>query len=643
MYLKSISLSVFVCLATMVSIRAQSGFEWGMAAKELEPSEQQISLALAGYGLPVEGRFSITWEQVKTVPATVAVCFYNGKLLLATPGRGLLQGDTLPNTNFLPLKNAPQTVSGVTAGEKALYLLCETGITKCVLKNDKLQKKVNILLPPAGLRSLVENQGRLYGVDAEGGWFRYRPDGRKWEKIGQAGAVRSVTSIGQRVYLLKEDETLWCGLPDDPVSWRQVGRKNGYTWKGTVYHIAGIQNRLYAIDSTGQLLLARHQSDHSLSVSSLVIGKNGKQAVLIGADVCGLQYAFTSAVKDSLKQRFGIVPEAVLINSSHTHFAPVTQEWKAWAHFYHTPDSSYLYNEVMPAMIASVGNALKNMSVGDLSFRRGQTAIGKNRRPANNPEKPYDPSLDLLTITKDNELQALLFLTGCHPVFPNKDTASFTISANYPGAARNTLSKSLGLKNSLFLQGCGGDINPVAPDYHTTGTELAGDVIKTLRQDAVPVTGDIFYQIDSLQVPVSAWSKEKILAFRKENTRPDPDIYAEKNIRWANIMLQHLEQGTMPAYMPIYIQTIHIGNWLLVGISREAVTEYGINIKKEWPDKMISVAGYSNDVSSYLPVKWHIETKVYEGYESSFWYGQPDLFPGNILELVMEKVRSLVL
>jgi hypothetical protein len=78
----------------------------------------------------------------------------------------------------------------------------------------------------------------------------------------------------------------------------------------------------------------------------------------------------------------------------------------------------------------------------------------------------------------------------------------------------------------------------------------------------------------------------------------------------------------------------------LIGLSREVVTEYSLAIKKIWPGKLVSVAGYCNDVSSYLPVERHITTGVYEGHGSYFWYGQPSSFPLNILDLVVNRIKA---
>ena len=97
----------------------------------------------------------------------------------------------------------------------------------------------------------------------------------------------------------------------------------------------------------------------------------------------------------------------------------------------------------------------------------------------------------------------------------------------------------------------------------------------------------------------------------------------------------------MPTSMPVYINTINIGNWKLVGFSRETTSPYSIGVKNLWPDKLISVAGYTNDVSSYLPSHVHIEEGVYEGKDSFFWYGQPNIFPLNVDEIILGKVKSL--
>ena len=105
-------------------------------------------------------------------------------------------------------------------------------------------------------------------------------------------------------------------------------------------------------------------------------------------------------------------------------------------------------------------------------------------------------------------------------------------------------------------------------------------------------------------------------------------------------MLQHHANGSMPTTMPVFIQTFNIGNWKLVGVSRETTTEYSLGIKNIWPEKLVSVAGYCNDVSSYLPTSRHIKAGIYEGYDSFFWYGQPNVFPEQVYETIIQSIQT---
>jgi hypothetical protein len=106
-------------------------------------------------------------------------------------------------------------------------------------------------------------------------------------------------------------------------------------------------------------------------------------------------------------------------------------------------------------------------------------------------------------------------------------------------------------------------------------------------------------------------------------------------------MLKYYEDGTMPTSLPLYVQTLNIGNWKLVGFSRETTTEYGFGVKNLWPGKLVSVAGYTNDVSSYLPTRKHLELKNYEGSESFFWYGSPAVFPLDVYDIIMADIKRL--
>ncbi|WP_371417051.1 hypothetical protein [Chitinophaga sp. XS-30] len=404
--------------------------------------------------------------------------------------------------------------------------------------------------------------------------------------------------------------------------------------------MAVLDHTLYAVDDRNALHKGGHRTMNDLTARALAISRQDKTVVIVGIDVCGFNASLGAAVKDAVFKSRNIPPSAILLNASHTHFAPVTQTWITWGAFYHFPDSNYLNKVVKAGITRAIETALDNLSPSRLYFTRGTTQIGHNRRASVNAAKPYDNVLDVLKITDtEDKLKSVLFLTGCHPVFRNAGEESFTLSANYPAVARKLVEQRTGTDNAIFIQGCGGDINPRSSDHRETGTELGKDVLQGLDAGLQRIEGKISFHLDTVNIPVHPWSLDSVRRFKKANEGKAGDIEAEKNVRWADLMLQRYRDNIVENILPEYVQTLNIGNWKFVGISREAVTEYGKGIREIWPDRLVSVAGYCNDVASYLPVAWHIRTGVYEGFGSFFWYGQPGLPPLDVYDRVIDAIR----
>ena len=518
----------------------QTKFDVGLSTVSIEPTDEIVSLTLAGYAAPYLGRFSLTWETV----------------------------DALPDGVVFAEKNWTQTDIG--DANEIISLTCD-----------------------------ARNQ---YAATSNG-WLMQRPLNRK-------GA-----------------------------EWVRMGYNNGETYTIDVKQIVYAQGRLYALASDGKIYRSRHSTAGDLSARAMAI-RDGKSTVVIaGIDVCGFDYAFTQSIKQEISQRRAIPVEAILINASHTHFAPVTQKWLTWGKQNQLPDSLYLYQVVRKGIIQAIEEALDSMKPSCLYFGRDTADIGYNRS-LKKEVAVYDNTVDVLKVTStDGKIKSILFLTGCHPVYTDPTSGHYTLTANYPGYTRTLLEEKTGAANTIFLQGCAADIDPKAP-FKTSGAQLADGVMRALDKKMSPVKGRITFGTDSLQIPTNPWTKKDIETFKEANVGKTGDYMTERNVYWSDIMLDYCEKGDMPAYMPIYIQTLNIGDWKLIGLSREVTTEYGMAIRKIWPDKKISVAAYTNDVSSYLATDPHIIAKDYEGYDSFFWYAQPSPFPLKVFDTVVDFVKT---
>jgi hypothetical protein len=358
-------------------------------------------------------------------------------------------------------------------------------------------------------------------------------------------------------------------------------------------------------------------------------------------DICGLTGDFTGMLKNEILAKHHLPGSAVFINSSHTHFAPVAQNWLTWQEANQRPDSVFLYTIMKNGILSAIDKALASMAPAELWFGRGTTDIGYNRSLKDHPEL-YDSDVDVLKIAySDRKSESYLFMAACHPVFSTAGKLHYTISANYPGVARKLIEERTGTANSLFLQGTAGDINPRDNGEYITGEKLANEVISVLNKPMTKIEGPLSFFIDTVNLSIKPWTQEEINIFREQNSGKTGDVYAEKNVKWCDLMTEYYRKGIMPESLPVYIHTLNIGNWKLVGFSRETTTGYSFGIKKQWPDKLISVAGYTDDVSSYLPTHMHLEAKNYEGLDSFFWYGQANVFPMEVDKIILGRVISL--
>ena len=74
------------------------------------------------------------------------------------------------------------------------------------------------------------------------------------------------------------------------------------------------------------------------------------------------------------------------------------------------------------------------------------------------PGAPIDPAVGVIRIDDlEGRPIAIQFSYGCHPV--TVGPRSMVASSDFPGAAREVVERELG-GMGIFLQGCGGNINP---------------------------------------------------------------------------------------------------------------------------------------------------------------------------------------
>lgn len=622
----------------------QNLYEVGSSVVSIEPTGETVSLGLAGYGAPAFGRFSITWDD-KGVLEAIAMCSVDETIYIAAPNGDIFSVDTENLQKNEKIGSLPHVK--LLAGLKGLlYAIDQKG--NLFVGNPKVQLEWKQISSVQGATAFTGSTENLYLSTTENELLKGTVNAEtiNWVPAGKGIDIISLAGDDQRIYGVTSDNfLLQRSIKKESDDWQRIGYNNEATYTIDVKQITRTKERLYAIASN-HLYASRHQTEGTLSVRSMAIKKNRDVAVIVSLDVCGIDYSLTQDIRKEMSERRHIPASAIFVNSTHTHFAPTSQTWITWGIQNHYPDSLYFNNLLKKAVIQSIEEALDNVTPSHLRFGRDTTNIGFNRS-LRGEAALYDNVVDVIQATSvDGQHKTVLFLTGCHPVSTDQKPEYFTISPNFPGFSRQIVEKS-GINTTLFLQGCTGDINPRAP-YRTSGTDLAADVLRILEKEMAPIKGKISHYIDSIAIPVNPMDKEAIQSMRDNNI---PNVrqnipggcessLPSRDVRWAEIMLRYYKDGTMPKEMPIYVQTLNIGDWKLVGLSREATTEFGIAIRNLWPAQKVSVAAYTGEVTSYLATDPHIIAKDYEGEGSFFWYGQPNPFPLGVFKTVVETIEK---
>ena len=70
--------------------------------------------------------------------------------------------------------------------------------------------------------------------------------------------------------------------------------------------------------------------------------------------------------------------------------------------------------------------------------------------------------------------------------------------------------------------------------------------------------------------------------------------------------------------------------------------DYALRLAREYPQRRMWVAGYSNDVFGYVPSVRVLREGGYEGGDAMIYYGRPGPFTEEVEGLILGKVRRLV-
>ncbi len=348
-----------------------------------------------------------------------------------------------------------------------------------------------------------------------------------------------------------------------------------------------------------------------------------EDACIITADLIGFGKALTAALRRQLSERFGLAAERLTLAASHTHSGPQTCENMTTAGGH--PDPDYIAS-LQERLIEAVGEARSKLR--PVTLRSGLGALSGfaiNRRvlvngkavAAPNPKGVRDDQVTALLFqdAANGEVAAVLYHYTCHPT----TMGSYSVTGDYPGAARRRLEKEFSGAACGFLPGCFGDVRPAC-------TLVGGKQFRRGTPQDVAAFGnalgdEVARVVYSIADSEAALHEPHISGARTDLQLPLVDGSS------AELSVQRLD------FAP---------DLALVAMGGEICVDYGHWIKAMRPGKTTLPVGYSNGLVGYISSERMFPEGGYEPDTSIRPFNLPAPFEPRIEGLLLEAVKGLL-
>jgi hypothetical protein len=416
--------------------------------------------------------------------------------------------------------------------------------------------------------------------------------------------------------------------------------------------------------------------DDDLYLGALVLESGGVTLCLIACDLGNSRTEEALEIRTRVANALEIPVVNVMFNLSHNHSAadlPTMLHGNADAQ--DISRSEKYFESVVEQAVLAATTAQAQQRPARMAHAWGVSDLNIYRREWNGDqdvlgEVPDHEIDDSVGVIRFDDLEgnpiAIVFRYSCHPVV--NGAQSPTLSADFPGPARKIIEKNVG-GTALFLQGCGGNINPqvgigyekdCSEEVYRMGTALGAEVVRValglrtnkFQEDRVLLQNvpNILFKpwrerTDHPEIPLGAsheiakfsfvplpstaealalqehWEQE-IVEREKRGALTWEIRVAKKMKLWADSVVAGASQDNPTRDFEAH--AFRIGDVAIVGLNVEAFFETGEEIRAQspWPDTF--VIGYTNGTIMYLP---RAQDHPRQGWKWPNTHALPDLLP----------------
>lgn len=365
---------------------------------------------------------------------------------------------------------------------------------------------------------------------------------------------------------------------------------------------------------------------------------DGKRVVIITTDVLGLTRELTTTVCAELAAKYGLARQEIFFNASHTHSGPVVWPNLSVCCAFTPQELQHVVAQnrsLSKRMVVAVDHAVATLAPAEISLGFGTAGFAINRRKRD--IAPVDHTVPVLRVSApDGTMRAILCNYACHCTTLQGN--NLLINGDYAGFAMLELERAHPGATALFVQGCAGDQGPeprgTVAHAAAYGKALAEAVEHVLTQEMKSVEGALRTAFTETNL---AFRPVGLDVFRAELTGND-----RFRQRRAERILYAYNAGSPITDLPYPVQALRIGKTAtFIFLSGEVVVDYARRIKRDYSGENLLVAGYCNEVQSYIPSLRVLQEGGYEADDSMIYYGQPGPFTDAVEASVLDAVATV--
>lgn len=375
----------------------------------------------------------------------------------------------------------------------------------------------------------------------------------------------------------------------------------------------------------------------------------GRRAAFVSLDLCGIDKETVAGIEREGRE-VGVSPEMLTINSTHNHSAPNFDTTLA---LYYAPgeiDAGKIRDytsEVRLKIREVLREAAAELQPAELSYGMSLAGFGVNRRRdsrrgylCKSLPQAIDHDVPVLSVrSPDGRLKSILFGYTCHTT----SLCGTDINGDYAGYACRAIENMYPGVQTMFLAGCGADINPL-PRYTPALSQAYGDILAAAVREGVdsPVrtlSGNLrgaarYVELGTCAVPEFSEVIESLRHSSRWDAAMTERIIAFFEKEWS-------ANARLPSHVPYRVGVLDFGDSLrLVTMTGETVVDYQLALKELHGADRTWVLGYCDALTPYIPSLRVLREGGYEGGESMPEYGYPMPFLDTVEETIFEAVRA---